>query len=79
MIDERDRQMMSISVPVLDYLEMREDLDRLENAVVRLERVAEVLVELYFSERTKSWEMILKEMLKKEESKKGNYYGHRTG
>ena len=79
MIDERDRQMMSISVPVLDYLEMREDLDRLENAVVRLERVAEVLVELYFSERTKSWEMILKGMLKKEESKKGNYYGHRTG
>jgi len=67
MIDERDRQMMSISVPVLDYLEMREDLDRLENAVVRLERVAEVLVELYFSERTKSWEMILKEMLKKGE------------
>jgi len=69
---------MSISVPVIDFLEIREELDRLENAVVRLERVVEVLVELYCSERTKTWEMILKEMLKKDEMKKGNRYD-RTG
>ena len=76
MIDQRDRQMMAVSTPVVDYLEMREDLDRLEDAVNRLEKVVECLIELYRSERVKNWELILQEMLKE---KKGNNYGNRTG
>jgi len=78
MIDQRDRQMMAVSVPTLDYFEIREDLDRLEDAVIRLEKVVECLIELYRTERVKSWEMILQTMLKKEDQKKGNY-GNRTG
>jgi hypothetical protein len=77
-LDQRDKEMMAISVPVVDYFEMREDLDRLEDAVVRLEKVVKCLTELYLKERTKSWELILNKMLEKEEQKKGNY-GNRTG
>jgi hypothetical protein len=77
-LDQRDKEMMAISVPVVDYFEMREDLDRLEDAVVRLEKVVKCLTELYLKERTKSCELILNKMLEKEEQKKGNY-GNRTG
>ncbi len=66
MIDQRDREMMAVSIPVVDYWEMREDLDRLEDAVLRLEKVVECLIELYQSERVKNWELILQEMLRKE-------------
>lgn len=63
--------MMCISVPVVDYWEMREDLDRLEDSVNRLEKVVEALIELYRIERVKTWEMILHKMLERRE-KKGN-------
>ena len=42
-LDDRDREMMAVSVPTVDYFEMREDLDRLEDAVIRLEKVVEAL------------------------------------
>ena len=78
-LDKRDKEMMALSVPMVDYFEMREDLDRIEDVVIRLERIVEVLVELYLKERVKNWELILREMLKKEEQKKGNRNGNRTG
>jgi len=73
-LDKRDMQMMAVSVPTVDYFEMREDIDRLEDAVNRLEKVVECLVELYRSERVKNWELILKEMLRKELEKRGDQY-----
>jgi hypothetical protein len=72
MIDERDKTMMSVSVPVVDYLEMREEIDRLEDAVNRMEKIVECLAELYLKERVKNWEIILQQMVGKEERKKGN-------
>lgn len=78
-IDDRDKEILAVSVPMTDYLQMREELDRLEDSVNRLERVVEAMIELYRSERVKSWEMILQEMLKKEEGKKKGNYGNRTG
>jgi hypothetical protein len=42
-----------------------------------LERVVEVLIELYRTERVKNWEMILQKMMEKEERKKGNAGGCR--
>lgn len=77
-IDKRDREMMALSVPTVDLFELRDDLDRLEDAVIRLEKVVECLIELYRSERLKNWKLILREMLRKEEQKKGNY-GNRAG
>lgn len=77
-LDERDKQIMSVSVPVVDYFEMREDLDRLEDAVNRLEKIVEAMIELYRSERVKNWELILQGMLK-EQDKKGNRNADRTG
>lgn len=77
-LDKRDIEMMCICIPVVDYWEMREDLDRLENVVNRLEKVVEMLIELYRSERIKNWEMILRKMLEKHEEKRGDL-GNRTG
>jgi len=71
--DQRDKEMMTVSVPTLDYWEMRDDLDRLQDAVNRLEKIVEALVELYRSERVKDWEMILQGMLKEQDRKKGNW------
>ena len=77
-LDQRDKEMMALSVPTVDFFELREDLDRLEDTVVRLEKIVEALILLHKEERVKSWTLILQEMLKKEAYKKGNY-GNRTG
>lgn len=69
-LNEKDIQMMAISVPVVDYWEMREELDRLSDCVERLEKVIGCLITLYHEERVKNWEMILKEMLDRERVKK---------
>ena len=74
-LDKRDMEMLSVSVPVVDYWEMREELDRLSDAVTRLEKIAELFLLLYKEERVKSWKMILQKMLEKEERKKGNAGG----
>jgi hypothetical protein len=71
-LDQRDKEMMAVSVPTVDYFEMREDLDRLEDTVNRLEKVVECLIELHRSERVKNWTFILEEMMKKQDRKKGN-------
>jgi len=70
-LDKKDLEMMSIAIPVVDYWQMREDSDRLEDAVNRLEKVVEALFELYHSERVKSWEMILRGISEKKERKPG--------
>jgi signal transduction histidine kinase len=73
-LDRRDLEMLTVSIPVVDYWEMREELDRLNDSVDRLERITEALIELYRVERVKNWELILQEMLKQQ---KGNRNGSR--
>jgi hypothetical protein len=77
-LEKRDLEMLCVSIPTIDLLDIRDELDRLEDVACRLEKVLEALVALYSEERIKNWEMILQEMVKKEERKKGNY-GNRTG
>jgi hypothetical protein len=75
-LEKRDAEMMCVSIPVVDYWEMREDLDRLEDMVNRLEKVLEALFLLYKEERVKNWEMILQAMVNE---KKGMRDGNRVG
>jgi hypothetical protein len=44
----------------------------LAESVDHLEKVVQALIELYKEERVKNWEMILREMMKELEGKKGN-------
>lgn len=69
-LDKKDIQMMAVSIPTVDYWDMKEELDKLSDCVNRLEKVVEILVALYHEERVKNWELILQEMLKREEGKK---------
>ena len=79
-LEKKDLEMMSISVPVVDYWEMKEEIDRLSDCVERLENVLEAFIKLLQEERVKNWEMILQKMLEKEERKKGNrFHGNRVG
>ena len=79
-LDKQDIETVKLSRPVaiVDLWALDDRVARLEDAVNRLEKVVEALIEVYRTERVKNWELILGEMLKKEEQKKGNY-GHRTG
>jgi len=70
-LDKKDLEMLSVSIPVVDWWDIQEEIDRLENLADRLESVEEALIDLYRTERVKSWEIILKKMLEKQE-KKGN-------
>ena len=70
-LGKKDFEMMAVSIPVLDWWDIQEEIDRLEKIADRLESVEEALIDLYRTERVKSWEIILKKMLEKQE-KKGN-------
>ena len=79
-LTDQDFQDIRLSRPVsvTDLWDIDNRVDRLEDAVNRLEKVVEALILLYQEERIKNWELILQEMLKQSELKKGNY-GNRTG
>jgi len=68
-------------VAVVDLWDIDDRIDRLENIAKRLERVLEVLAQLYLEERTKTWELILNELIRQERDqyKKGNFNGNRSG
>lgn len=70
--DRKDLEMMAVSIPTVDFMDIREDLERLTDVVDRLERVLEAFIMLYHEERVKNWEMILQAMLRKREEKQGN-------
>jgi hypothetical protein len=59
-------------VPVVDLWDIDDRIARLEAIAGRLEKAVEAFGELYKNERVKNWEMILQEMLKQYELKKGN-------
>jgi hypothetical protein len=69
---------LSRPVSVVDLWDIDDRIDRLERVAERLERAVVAFGELYKNERVKNWEMILQEMLKQEERKRGTY-GNRTG
>jgi hypothetical protein len=79
-LSEKDCQDVKLSRPVavVDLWDIDDRIDRLEGITERLEIVAEVLFILYKEERVKNWTLILEEMLKKQDQKKGNY-GNRVG
>lgn len=77
-LENKDLEMMCVSIPVVDYWEMKEEISNLQDAVCRLERIIEALILLYREERVKNWEMILRKMLEKNEQRRGDR-GNRTG
>jgi hypothetical protein len=68
-LDKKDIEMISISVPVVDYWEMKEEVDKLTDAIERLEKIIECLIALYREERLKTWELVLREMMNRQEKK----------
>ena len=62
-LDKKDIEMMSIAIPVVDWWDIRDEIDGLSDAVMRLEKTVEALVELHRQERVKTWEMVLTKML----------------
>ena len=72
-LDKNDLEMMSVSIPVVDWWDIQEEIDRLEKIANCLERIAEVFLALYKEERVKNWEIILQAMLEKQETRKGKW------
>lgn len=65
-------------ISVMDVWDIDDRIDRLEDVTCRLEKITEILLALYHEERVKNWELILKEMLRKQLEKRGTH-GNRTG
>jgi hypothetical protein len=63
---------LSRPVSVTDLWDIDDRIDQLERISEKLERAVVALEELYREERIKSWELILQEMMKQSELKKGN-------
>jgi hypothetical protein len=77
-LDKKDIEMMAVSIPVVDWWDIREEIDQLNDTVNRLKKIVEALILLHREERVKTWEMILQKMMEQEQ-KKGNHNGNRTG
>lgn len=75
-LEKKDLEMISVSIPVVDWWDIREEIDQLNDTVNRLEKIVEALILLHREERVKNWEMILQKMIEKQE-KKGNRNGSR--
>lgn len=69
---------LSRPVSVTDLWDIDDRIDRLEAITGRLERAVVAFGELYRTERIKNWELILREMLKREEEKRGHDNGTRN-
>ena len=66
-LDKKDISMLSVSIPTVDYWELKEEIGRLNDSVNRLEKIIEALGELYHRERVKTWELVLTKMLERED------------
>ena len=60
-------------VPVVDLWDLDDRISCLEAIAERLERAVVAFGELYRSERIKSWELILREMLNEQRGQKNEY------
>jgi hypothetical protein len=68
-LDTKDKEMLSISIPVVDYWELKDELERLSETVGQLRDILSCFVQLYRQERVKAWEMVLTKLLEKEDKK----------
>jgi hypothetical protein len=72
--------MMAVSIPMIDWFDIRDQIDRLNDDVNRLEKTVEALVEMYQKERVKLWEIILIKMIERKDRKaKENRNEYATG
>ncbi len=72
-LDRKDLEMLSVSIPTVDWWDIRQEIDRLSDSVKRLEGTVEALAELYKQERVKTWEAILTKLMERQDRKaKGN-------
>ena len=71
-LNETDIQDVKLArlVAVIDLWDIDDRISHLEEITERLEKVVECMIALYREERVKNWEMILHEMLEKEERQK---------
>ncbi len=68
-LNKKDFEMMAVSIPMIDWFDIRDRIDRLNDDVNRLEKTVEALVEMYQKERVKSWEIILIKMIERKDRK----------
>lgn len=72
--------MQARPVAVVDLYDVHDLLDKMSTIIDRLEDITRMLHEHLHQERSKSWELILKAMLEKEDQKRGDKKdAHRTG
>ena len=67
--DDKNLELLSVSIPVTDWYDARDEIDNLRESVDRLQKVVEALAELYRTERVKTWELVLNKMLEREDKK----------
>jgi len=77
-MDKNDLSKLHAAIPVIGFFEMRADVEQLTSTVERLEKVVDTLVNLYREERVKTWELVLNEMAKDLDQKRGDKNGIRT-
>ncbi len=70
-LDKKDFEMMAVSIPTVDWFDVREEIEKLSDTVNRLEAILTAFVELYRQERVKTWEMVLNKILEREDKKRG--------
>ena len=75
----KDHEMMCVSVPTVDFWDIQEEIERLGDAVDRLETILQAFILLYQEERRKTWKLVLDEMFERMEHKKGYGYGSSSG
>ena len=68
-LDKKDIEMMAVSIPTVDWWDIRDELDRLTDTVDRLETILAAFVELYKQERVKTWETVITKILETEDKK----------
>jgi hypothetical protein len=68
-LDTKDLEDVKLARPVavVDLWSLDDRITQLEEITERLEKVGKTLVTLYHEERVKSWEIILKEMMKQKD------------
>ena len=69
-LDKKEFEMLAVSIPTLDWLDVREEIERLSDAVNRLETILAGFAELYNRERVKSWELLITKLLEREDKKR---------
>ena len=70
-MDKKDFDDVKLARPValVDLWDIDDRINRLQDMTERLEKVTEILLQLYREERVKNWELILRELMGKRDRK----------